>query len=71
MNCCVCGKEDVNISTDGGCAIMMAFCVGHDTNLQNNCFCKDCYEALVKPHIKAYSVSTGLYIAGLSDEVGE
>lgn len=70
MNCAVCGKENVSVSTDGGCAIMLAFCVGHDTNLLNNCYCKDCYETLVKPCFKAYSDATGLFIGGL-DEASE
>lgn len=68
MKCEVCGKEDINIHSDGGCAVMMAFCIGHDANLLNNAFCNECAEALVIPHIKAYADATGIYIAGLGME---
>ena len=71
MNCCICDKP-VNIHSDGGCAVMLAFCIGHNTNLQNNSFCKECAEALVIPHFKAYADATGIEIHGLNDiEKGE
>lgn len=48
--CQLCKKEvDVN---GGGCALMVAFCRNHSTNLTNISFCRDCYNALLKEPLK-------------------
>ena len=57
-DCKCCGKEvDVN---NGGCALMMAFCIGHTTTLTNIAFCKECYEVLVEKDLKSLNASASL-----------
>ncbi len=58
-NCQICGNE-VDIAS-GGCALMVAFCRNHSTNLSNISVCNDCYDNLVKRHIKGLSDTLGLY----------
>lgn len=59
-DCNCCGKEvDVN---NGGCALMMAFCINHSTTLTNIAFCKECYEALVKPDLERLNASATLML---------
>lgn len=48
--CQIC-DEDVDINS-GGAALMITFCRNHFTNMTNICFCKDCYNALLKEPIK-------------------
>lgn len=48
--CHKCNKEvDVN---NGGCAIMLAFCHNHSTNLINLAFCSDCYDKFVDKEMR-------------------
>lgn len=69
MNKCnLCNREvDIN---DGGCALMMAFCRQHTTNLINISFCKDCYNAFLDKHLRAMNYDACLNI-DFGDEDGE
>lgn len=43
MNKCeICGKEVDFVA--GGCALMMAVCRKHNTNLINQSYCAECYD---------------------------
>ena len=58
--CNKCRKEvDVN---NGGCAIMLAFCHNHSTNLINVAFCSDCYDELVDKEMRALNEKANLRI---------
>ena len=61
MNKCnLCGRE-VDV-IDGGCALMMAFCYKHTTNLINLSFCGDCYNAFLDKHLRAINEDACLNI---------
>lgn len=58
--CNKCRKEvDVN---NGGCAIMLAFCHNHSTNLINVSFCSDCYDELVDKELRVLNEKANLRI---------
>lgn len=67
MKCAVCGKE-TTVHDDGGIALMMAVCHGHNTALLNNIYCKECYETLIKEHLLALGKVKGMVMPGLEDE---
>ena len=68
-NCQLCNKEvDIN---DGGCALMIAFCRNHSANLSNVCFCKGCYNALLKEPIRALANAACVEWFGIDDEEQE
>lgn len=59
-NCHKCGKEvDVNA---GGCAMMIAFCRNHTTNLINLSFCRDCYDKFIDYDLRNLNVVADLGI---------
>lgn len=62
MNTCNLCKREVDIN-DGGCALMMAFCRKHTTNLINISFCKDCYNAFLDRHMRAMNEDACLNIS--------
>ena len=51
MNECQLCKKEVDVN-NGGCALMVAFCRNHSTNLSNISFCRDCYKALLQEPIR-------------------
>ena len=68
LKCKRCKKEvDVN---NGGCAIMLAFCRNHNTNLINVSFCADCYKKYVNSYIHMLDTNAKLGIV-FGDEVKE
>lgn len=48
--CHMCGKE-VDV-INGGCAMMIAFCRKHTTNLINTSYCHDCYKTFIAYDLK-------------------
>jgi len=60
---------DVDI-TSGGCAIMMAFCRKHTTNLINVSFCSECYEKFLAEPMRILNDAASLNII-LDDEEQE
>lgn len=64
--CQLCKKEvDVN---DGGCALMVAFCRNHSTNLTNISFCRDCYKALLQEPIRRLADAACVEWFGVEDD---
>lgn len=59
MNKCNICDNDVDFQA-GGCAIMMAMCRKHTTNLINVAVCEDCYKMLVERPLMALNLSAGL-----------
>ena len=66
-NCHKCGaKVDVN---NGGCAMMIAFCRNHTTNLINLSFCRDCYDTFIDHNLR--NLNTVVNLGILFGEDGE
>ena len=65
--CNICGHE-VKVE-DGGCALMMAFCRRHTTNLINLAFCKSCYEMFLEEPLHLLNKNAMLNIV-FGDEDG-
>lgn len=55
--CNICGEATED---NLGCALMMAFCVEHTTNLTNVTFCKECYGKYVEGNLIKLSHSAQL-----------
>ena len=67
IKCHKCHKEvDVN---NGGCAIMLAFCHNHSTDLINVAFCSNCYYEFIDKDIRLLNEKANLRIH--FDEDGE
>ena len=66
-NCQICGNEADIIN--GGCALMVAFCRNHSTNLTNISFCKDCYNALLKEPIRRLADAACVDWYDIDDEI--
>lgn len=66
--CHKCNKEvDVN---NGGCAIMLAFCRNHTTNLINLSYCHDCYNTFVDHDLRNLNAVANLGLI-FGDKDGE
>lgn len=69
MNECQLCKGEVDVN-DGGCALMVAFCRNHSTNLSNISFCRDCYKALLQEPIRKLADAACLEWYGVEDDDG-
>lgn len=67
MNECQLCKKEVDIN-DGGCALMVAFCRNHSTNLTNISFCRDCYKALLQEPIRRLADAACVEWFGVEDD---
>lgn len=67
MNECQLCKNEVDVN-DGGCALMVAFCRNHSTNLTNISFCRDCYKALLQEPIRRLADAACVEWFGVEDD---
>lgn len=67
MNECQLCKKEVDVN-DGGCALMVAFCRNHSTNLTNISFCRECYDALLKEPLKRLADAACVEWYGVEDD---
>ena len=67
MNECQLCKKEVDVN-DGGCALMIAFCRNHSTNLSNISFCRDCYKVLLQEPIRKLADAACLKWYGVEDD---
>lgn len=67
MNECQLCKKEVDVN-NGGCALMVAFCRNHSTNLSNISFCRDCYKALLQEPIRRLADAACVEWLGVEDD---
>jgi len=67
MNECQLCKKEVDVN-NGGCALMVAFCRNHSTNLSNISFCRDCYKALLQEPIRRLADAACVEWFGVEDD---
>lgn len=67
MNECQLCKKEVDVN-NGGCALMVAFCRNHSTNLSNISFCRDCYKALLQEPIRRLADAACVEWVGVEDD---
>lgn len=67
MNECQICKKEVDVN-NGGCALMVAFCRNHSTNLTNISFCRDCYKALLQEPIRRLADAACVEWFGVEDD---